>query len=362
MRTFGGRQHERAMRIVIFLPNWVGDVVMATPTLRALRRHFPDAELIGVLRPYVAEVLAGTPWLDRQMLYHPRSGNRELGSLTLIRKLRCARPDTAVLLTNSLRTGLLAWASGARHRVGYVRYGRGPLLTEKLYHRKGGRRYVPWPVLDDYLRLAYALGCPEESSQVELATLPADEQAAEMAWRRLGLPEGREVVLLNSSGAFGAAKLWPTEYFAGLARRIVTEAGLSVLVLCGPSEREIARRVVAEARHPQVTSLADEKLSIGLSKACVGRSRLMVTTDSGPRHFAAALGIPVVTLFGPTHMAWSEYHFPQAVNLQREVPCGPCMKRTCPLEHHRCMRELTIDEVFRAVVQHLENTQESYAA
>lgn len=350
------------MRIVIFLPNWVGDVVMATPTLRALRRHFPDAELIGVLRPYVADVLAGTPWLDRQMLYHPRSGNRELHSWPLIRNLRRSRPDVAVLLTNSLRTGFLAWAGGARRRVGYVRYGRGPLLTDKLYHRKHGRRYVPWPVLDDYLRLAYALGCPKEPSQLELATLPADEQAADAAWSRLGLPDGQQVVLLNSSGAFGAAKLWPTEYFAALAQRIATEMKLSVLVLCGPSEREIARQVVAEARHPRVAGLADETLSIGLSKACVRRSRLMVTTDSGPRHFAAALGVPVVTLFGPTHMAWSDNHFPQAVNLQREVPCGPCMKRTCPLEHHRCMRELTVDEVYRAVVRQLENTRESHAA
>jgi heptosyltransferase-2 len=96
-----------------------------------------------------------------------------------------------------------------------------------------------------------------------------------------------------------------------------------------------------------VHTLADAPLSIGLTKACVRRSDLLVTTDSGPRHFAAAFNRPVVSLFGPTHIAWTETYYPLAIHLQKPVPCGPCQLRVCPLDH-RCMKELTPAEVYRA--------------
>lgn len=350
------------MNIGVFLPNWVGDVVMATPALRALRTKFRQARLIGILRPHLGEVLAGTPWLDEQVLYDPRSQAAAHRAWQVIRRLRTLRLDTAVLLTNSLRTALVAWLGGASERIGYVRGGRGWLLNRKLMPRRQHGRFVPAPVLDYYLDLAYALGCPPEPPRLELATSRHDERAADQAWRRLGLAPQERVVAFNSSGAFGAAKLWPSEHFADLARRIVADHDASVLVLCGPAERQRARQIAAAAAHPRVVSLADEPLSIGLSKACVRRSSLLVTTDSGPRHFAAAFNVPVITLFGPTHIAWSENHFARATHLQLQLPCTPCQQRTCPLQHHRCMRELSVVEVYRAVAEVLEASPAAQAA
>ncbi|MBI3839822.1 MAG: lipopolysaccharide heptosyltransferase II [Planctomycetia bacterium] len=346
------------MKIGIFIPNWIGDVAMATPTLRALRRHYgAQAELVGILRPYVADVLAGTPWLDEQIFYHPKSKNQAERTWSVLSKLRRRRLDTIILLTNSLRAGALAWACGARERVGYVRYGRGPLLTHKLYYPRQGRKYLPTPAIDAYLQLAYAVGCERESPQLELATLPADEAAAEGVWGKWGLPLSNQVVVLNSGGAYGAAKLWPSESFAQLARRIATEQGLSVLVLCGPAERSVARQIVQLADHPRVVSLADELISIGLSKACIRRSRLLVTTDSGPRFFAVAFGVPVVSLFGPTHMQWTRTHYSLETCLQHTVPCGPCSRRTCPLGHHDCMRLLGVEQVYAAVLEQLDQVK-----
>ncbi len=338
------------MNVGVFLPNWVGDVVMATPALRALRAHFGNrARLVGIMRPYVADVLAGTAWLDEQILFDPRSSNPQQRSIGFFRRLRQARLDTAVVLPNSWRTALWARASGAKERVGYVRGGRGWLLTRKLYPLKEKGRFKPAPVLDYFLDLAYAIGAPPVSKHVELATTPVDERAADTVWNKFRFPLGNEVVALNSGGAFGAAKLWPTGYFASLARRIATEEKRSVLVVCGPKERELAQEIVRGAAHPRVQSLADEPLSIGLSKACIRRSRLLVTTDSGPRHFAAAFDVPAITLFGPTDIAWSENYHPHAIHLQLELECVPCQQRTCPLGHHRCMRDLSIEEVYRAV-------------
>jgi heptosyltransferase-2 len=257
-----------------------------------------------------------------------------------------------LLLTNSLRTALLAFATRAPRRVGFARNLRGPLLTDKLSMRTRRFKLLPQSAMDNYLRLAALLGCTDLAQPPRLGTSPADEAAADGVWQRLGLPPGERTVVMHNGGGWGGqaeAKAWPCEYFGELARRISTAHGLGVLVLCGPAERETAARIATEAKHPLVRSLAHEQLSIGLSKACVRRSRLMVSTDSGPRHFAHAFGVPVVTIYGSTHQAWGDTHYERAINLQHEVPCGPCLQKFCPLGHHRCMTEMTVDEVYRAV-------------
>ena len=342
------------MNIGVFIPNWIGDAAMCTPTLRALRQHYgPGVKLVGIMRSYVADVLSGTPWLDDRILFHPRSPNRDERSWPTLAAMRCARFDVVVMLTNSFRTAALAWASGAPTRVGFVRNSRGWFLSHKLYPPRVGLRRLPSPAIDSYLQLVYALGCEPQSHRLELATLPADEAAADAVWEKWNLPPGDQVVVLNSSGAYGAAKHWPEESFSQLARRIASKKGLAVLVLCGPNEQELARRIAREANHPRVVSLADEPISIGLTKACVRRSRLMVTTDSGPRFFAVAFGVPVITLFGPTNPAWTLTHYEREICLQHAVPCGPCGKRNCPLGHHDCMRLLSVERVYDAVERQL---------
>src|SRR5262249_51631074 len=109
---------------------------------------------------------------------------------------------------------------------------------------------------------------------------------------------------------------------------------------------------------PSVYSLADHALSLGLTKACLRRAALLVTTDSGPRHIAAAFDRPVLTLFGPTHIAWTETYHPRSVHLQKKVPCGPCQLRVCPLDH-RCMKELGPAEVFSAALDLLDRPEEA---
>lgn len=328
--------------IALFLPNWVGDVVMATPAVRAVREHFPSARLLAVCKPYVADTVAGSPWFDAVIpLAKP-------GLATTVRLWR-ERVDTAVLFPNSMRPALMARLAGCRTVVGFARYGRDPLLTRRLYPTRSGRgRPKPTPVIDDYNRVVRLLGVPDPGRRMELFTTPADEGAADIAWAGLRLNRYREVVGLNPGGAFGSAKHWPTVYFAEFARDMADRRGAGVLVLCGPAEREAAARIAAEANRPAVVSLADGPLSLGLTKAAVRRLALLVTTDSGPRHFAAAFGVPVVTLFGPTHIAWTETYYPKAVHLQKPVPCGPCQQRVCPLGHHRCMTGLMPTEVYAA--------------
>ncbi len=348
------------MRIGLFLPNWIGDVVMATPTLRALRHHFGErAQLVGVMRPYVADVLAGTTWLDESLVYERRS---LAGIRSLIARLRQRRFDVLLLLTNSLSTGAFAWLSGARRRVGFAMHGRRFLLTDPLTQPRQAGRPIPRSAVDHYLDIAAVMGCQGVSKKVELATTPQEEQAADRLWHEFGWDPQKSVIVLNTGGAYGAAKTWPAEHFSNLARRLVAARDVRVLFLCGPSERDNVHRICQHAHHPHIKSLARQELSLGLSKACVRRGRLMVTTDSGPRHFAAAFGVPAVTLFGPTDPRWSHNYQGTSIDLQLDIACRPCGQRVCPLEHHRCMRDLSVKHVTTATLSLLDATAGERAA
>jgi heptosyltransferase II len=334
--------------IALFLPNWIGDVVMATPAIRAIRSHFPDAKILGVCKPYVADTLAGSPWLDDLVLFD-RSGPRHRRFPSVLARLRSEALDATVLFPNSFRAALLAKLAGSTRIVGYARYLRDPLLTDRLYAKRGMNGHPqPSPILDDYNRLAMKIGVPNPDHTMELFTTANDEAAAERFWLQHGLNRVPRVVGLNPGGAFGASKHWPTQHFVELAQRFCEQRGTTVVVLCGPAERDEAARIVTQTARPNAISMGNADLSIGLTKAIVRRLNLLVTTDSGPRHFAAAFGVPVVTLFGPTHIEWTETQFPNAIHLQKKLPCGPCQQRSCPEGHHRCMTELSPADVYTA--------------
>lgn len=349
------------MKIALFLPNWIGDAVMATPAVRALRERYPDAHMIGVLKPYIAGVFEGSPWLDSQIFLDTKGPWSQHWPAVALR-LRRERPDLAVLFANSFRPALVAWLAGCKRRVGYDRYARGPLLTDGVPPvRDGLGRLKPSPVIDAYNRLAERAGCPWPTHRMELFTTPADEQAADQVWTQAGFAADEEVICFNPGAAFGSAKHWPVDYFITLAQMLSDRRGCRILVLCGPSERAAARQIAIRANRPGVYTLAEHPLSLGLTKACVRRADLLITTDSGPRHFAAAFNRPVLSLFGPTHIAWTETFHPQALHLQKRVDCGPCQLRVCPYDH-RCMKLLTPDQVYASAVGWLNGTRATEVA
>src|SRR5438128_2271289 len=209
------------MKIAVFCPNWIGDAVMATPALRALRNHFAGAHLIAVLKPYVAGVLEGAAWFDDHVYFDPRGPSSRRG-VAVARHLRRQAIDLAILFPNSFRSAWVALLGRCRQRIGYARYSRSLLLTRGLEPIRGRwGRLTPSPVIDAYNQLALAAGCPAPGYRMELFTTAADEAAADAVWERAGFHAGREVIGLNPGAAFGSAKCWPVESFAELARMLV---------------------------------------------------------------------------------------------------------------------------------------------
>jgi heptosyltransferase II len=335
-------------RILISVPNWVGDVVMATPALRAVRRRFPAARIVHLMRRYVADVLAGANFANDSVFWPsaqtgPGTDARQAtGTLDLLRRLRYEQFDLAILLTNSFRSAIVTRWAGVKRRVGYARDGRTWLLTDRLEAPRADGHFVPIPALDYYNALARHVGSDDPGDQLELATLPADEAAID---RRLGekrgaaRSQGHPLIVLNPGANYGSAKCWPPEYYAQLADSLVDRFGARVVASLTPKEREIADRLAAAVRKP-IDIFVDPPLGLGPLKALVRRCDLLVTNDTGPRHFAAAFGVPVVTVFGSSDPAWTETRFAKERIVTLHLDCQPCMERTCPLKHHNCMRQL----------------------
>jgi heptosyltransferase-2 len=339
------------MQLMVLMPNWIGDAVMATPALRAVRAMVPGARLVGVMRPLIAELLAGTHFFDQIIYYDPRSDTPAQHFWPVIRQVRQEKPDVFLCLTNSLRAGLLAWCSGASRRIGWAGGLRRWMMSPESRSIQRGSARQPMSALDYYLDIARAVGASTADRRLELATRPRDEVAADESLRRLNLCSHRPLLVLNNGGAYGPAKNWPVEHFATLARRWAECHDCNVLVICGPAEREAAAAIESMAAHPRVRSLAHFEPDLGRTKACIRRARLMISTDSGSRHIAAAFGVPVVAIFGPTDPRWSEnYHAGQEI-VRLTLDCQPCARRACPLGHHRCMRDLTVEHVWPAAVR-----------
>ena len=348
---------EEPKRILVVQPSWVGDAVMATPALRAIRERFPDAQITYLCRRYVKAMFSGLSFADRVLTYRtgktPRRTSK--GTLTVARRLRRGHFDLAVLLTNSFKTALMCKLAGIPRIVGYDRDGRGFLLSDRLLPYKSHGRYVPAPMLHYYMGVAQYLGSRSRNLKMELSVTPPELARAREVMEASGLsPDIHRplatghgpLIMINAGAQYGAAKCWLPENFAALADRLIEQLGATILLSGTPRERRILDAIGRHMTHSAV-DLSSKGLTLGSLKEVVRRCDLMITNDTGPRHIAAAFDVPVITIFGPTHPEWTEISFAKEKQIQVKVVCGPCQKKVCPLDH-RCMKEITPDMVYDA--------------
>lgn len=342
-------------KICIVLPTWVGDACMATPMLRAVRAAYPQAHIVGVMRPVIQDVLedawlSGPAWFDDVILINKHRSPHTTTRVGLIGELRKRRLDTAILLTNSLWSAAIAKMAGVNRIVGYNRDARRWFLTDPIAVPRDGKKLRPISPVDYYLQLADWMGCDTTDRRMQLAVGKRDRELANELWYQLGFSPLLPTIVINSGAAKAAARLWPASKVGELSRRIASELGWQVVLHCGPSDREITNSLAEELSHPRIGSMGvATELPIGLSKAVMEQATLVVSTDSGPRHLAVALDRPVVTLFGPTDPNWTITYNSPETTIAENVACRPCFKNTCPLQHHNCMQNLSVARVFDAV-------------
>jgi heptosyltransferase-2 len=322
-------------RLLVRAPNWIGDAVLSLAALRDLRRNFPLAHLSVLARPWVATLYEGLSEVDAV-----RESHGVRADIAAI----CGAFDVALLLPNSLGSAYVPWRAGIPERWGYGTDLRGALLTRSAR--------VPASVRGEsevyYYRAMLAGVGLRVSANPDTSYHPPDE------WIERGaslLGGSRDWIGLNPGAAFGSAKRWLPERYAAVADRLARHAGARVVILGGSAERVLGESIAAAMSAPALvlsgeTSLAD---LIGVIRGL----RLLVTNDSGPMHLAAAVGTPLVALFGPTD--WTETA-PVGIHhrlLREPVDCAPCKLRDCPIDH-RCMRLIEVEAVVDACRELLE--------
>ena len=283
--------------ILIRIPNWVGDAVMATCFLRALRKGRPEARITVVLRPKLQEVLHGLPYIDAFIPLRSES----LGeSIKLARKWRGCF-DTAFILPNSLRSAVFPWFSRARERVGYTGQFRGPLLTVRLSPPRGeGGRRLPEPMPHYWRRLLDRFEIPWRGDYPELAVDSTTREKAEKAAAELGIRPGERLIGLSPGAAFGPSKLWLPERFRDVAASLYHKLGLRSILFLAPGEEAIGESIMRGRRTP-IISTAENILSLELLKAFMAWCDLLITTDSGTRHIGVAFDVLlIIVLAAPT--------------------------------------------------------------
>ena len=321
--------------VLVVMPTWVGDAVMATPLLEAVARVAGKIDLL-IKRP-LRGLLDGAPWLGRTIEWQKSDGTWPLS-----RRLRGEKYDAGILLPNSFRPAMLLWLVGVRRRIGYARNGRGILLTDRLPFPK----QRPFRMVDFYGAIGERLALRDTRGAMRLYVEDHARAKAEALFVGAGLTEGR-IIGLNPGAKYGSSKLWPAAHFAQVGDALAEHSGTRIVVLAGPGEDALARDIIGQMRHPAFTFPSDQ-VDLATLKAVISRLDLMVSNDTGPRHIAAALGVATVTVFGPTHRAWGDSGFARSAELSLDVDCGPCMQRTCPLGHHKCMRDLKPTDVISA--------------
>ncbi len=311
-------QHAPSERLLVVMPTTLADVVMATPTLRAFRRLYPQARITALIRRHLRPLLDGCPWIDRTVSARQKNKHaptaKRTGPIKLAARLASARFDTAVLLPEGLRAALLVRLAGIPRRVGYDRSGRSGVLTDRLLHRRLKGRLVPIATRELYLGLARYLGAIDPDPAMQLFTREEDDRHVAgllAAWGVRGEKDpatglsNRPLIVLVPGAGNEQRKMWPAGRFAELADRCASQFNAVVAVSGSPAERPILDQVKKHAGGP-VIDLPAMGVDLSLLKSVIRQSRLVITNDTGPRQMAAALGTPAVTLFADDDRRWSD--------------------------------------------------------
>lgn len=316
------------MKILVKAANWLGDAVMTLPSLRSLKEMAPGSRVTVLTKPAFADLYRAAPGAD-EVLPHERGGVRPW--LRTVRELRRRRFDAALLFPRSFSSAFVVYSARIPRRIGYAGGGRTSLLTDPVRRLPGKRHRV-----HHFHHLLSALGEPPAVRAPRLE--PPDDA---VAWAKQSLPGGPWIGL-NPGATYGEAKQWFPDRYIELGRRLAGRA--RIVVVGGPSEAELGERV---ARGAGGLNLAG-RTSVTQLAAAIARCRLFVTNDTGPMHVADAVGTPIVAVFGPTDWIETPPFGKSHALVRHEIECSPCLKRSCPLGHHRCMKEVSVDDVERA--------------
>ncbi len=348
------------MKVLVRATNWVGDAILSLPALRAIREKWPDAELSVLARPYVADIYRGQDVADHLIPYDvsgPHRGWR--GRERLARELRASRFDLAILFQNAFDAAWLGWRAGIPDRVGYARDGRSPLLTRAISVPRPGE--IPAHEQFYYLELLRRAGWIEQlphHPSISLQVSPESRSRSEDTLVRAGARAQHPRVAIGAGASYGSAKCWPPEKFAAVANDLMERFDCDVILFGTPAEENVAQAIAVGMKRAPINLTG--KTAIADLPALLSCCQIFIGNDSGAMHVAAAVGLSVVAIFGPTDPGGTAPVSPMCTIVQEKPHCSPCFLRCCPIDH-RCMTRVAPEVVAAAARRWLEGSQISHA-
>lgn len=338
-------------KILISLPNWLGDIVMSIPTIKGMRWLFPESHLAVLVHSNFAQIFKHNPDINEIIIHTRGEGWRKIfGSFKMAKDVRKKRFDMALILPRSFNSALVTFMSNIPERIGYEGDSRGLFLTKSLPRKddviKQHRVYY-------FLNLLNIFNKPVPFSAPRLYSGTEEEQWADGLLKRLNIPSKALLIGFNAGASHGKAKCWLPENYIELALKLINFYDAYILLLGGPAETRLNSRILKKVPKDKVIDLSGQTDILQLA-SLLKRCRLLVTNDTGPMHMAAALTTPVVAIFGSTDPVTTSPFERRHALIYKKVSCSPCHKRICPIDH-KCMTQITAGEVFEACQAMLKN-------
>ncbi len=321
------------MRILVILPNWLGDAIMATPAIELLSKYHPNSRFTFVGSYVSIEAIKHHPVCERAIVDETKkASSRLLATYKLAKEL--GEFSLAVSFRNQLHSSLL------------LRFTSTVICIAKAsWHSKLLLSHTPKIKTTQHLVKQYC----------ELAMINVDNFNSEIPNLKLYIEEKeyeKPTLGINAGATYGSAKRWYPERFAEVAAAFSNK--YDIVIFGGPNEVEMAQEIEDNLKSLQIKNYVNVAGKTNIQELCsfIGGCSLFITNDSGPMHVAAAYQVPTVAIFGPTrYKETSQWKNKKSKIVRHEMDCSPCMKRECPLKHHECMTTITAQEVIQAVIE-----------
>ncbi|MBI3508067.1 MAG: lipopolysaccharide heptosyltransferase II [Chlamydiia bacterium] len=333
--------------IIVRMPNWIGDLVMATPVLYDLRKAFPKASITAMCRRPLCELLEEDASIDEIFCFEKPVSRFERGNVrrNIIAKIQGGAFDRGILLTHSFSSAWWFWQGKVKQRIGYPGHFRKWLLTDAVSVPDATLHQV-----DQYKKLLEPLGIPRSATKPKLYVSEKEVEESKQLLYQRGYIRGKRLIGINPGAAYGTAKCWLPERFRELAVKLLDEQ--TYIVFFGDASSDALVKEICLGLPKQVMNLAGVT-SLRELMCLIKDCDVVVTNDSGPMHIADAFGVPIVALFGSTDAATTGPYGQKEAVIYKQVSCSPCFKRVCPIDF-RCMKEITVEEVEKRTRKALE--------
>jgi len=335
--------------ILVWLPSPMGDAILCTPALRAIRKWFSSSKITFFASSVVHQVFSPCGFTDAWL------EQDSSGVFTTARMLKKHNFTHAIMFKNSFGSALTCRLAGIPVRIGYARDGRGILLTGKLYPRRlPSGDFEPISIVDYYLAVAAKVGADVRDRYIVLSVEPGDAEKLKAKLPAVFNAKGPVVILVPGAAA-GPSKRWPAERFARIADWLAEKYNATVVLSVAPNaeEKHIAEHIVDAAKRKPI-NLGDTPVGLGELKALIALADLVICNDTGPRHIAIGLKRKVITLVGPNDPAWTDPGYADEVFIKGDAPCAPCDKPVCRESSHFCMEAITVEMVCNASAKALD--------